>query len=80
MPVKFQTIGLLTLFKEMPSAIVVPITINDSWKTTRYGKFPMDLGTHIKFMVHKPLKIANFADKEKLIKSIEATIKNNIKL
>ena len=79
-PKEFQTFGLLTLFKAIPSAIVVPITINNSWKTTRYGKFPMDLGTHIKFMVHKPLKIANFADKEKLINSIEATIKNHIKL
>ena len=79
-PVKFQTIGLLTLFKEIPSAIVVPLTINNSWKTIRYGKFPMGLGTHITFMVHKPLKIANFADKETLINSIEATIKSHIKL
>jgi len=79
-PKEFQTFGLLTLFKEIPSAIIVPITINNSWKTTRYGKFPMGLGTHITFMVHKPFKIANFADKEILINSIEATIKNHIKL
>jgi len=77
-PKKFQTLGLLTLFKEIPNAIVVPITINDSWKTTRYGKFPMGLGTHITFMVNKPLKITNFTDKEKLINSIEATIKGSI--
>ncbi|MBN4085060.1 1-acyl-sn-glycerol-3-phosphate acyltransferase [Flavobacteriaceae bacterium AH-315-B10] len=79
-PKKFQTFGLLTLFKAIPSAIVVPITINGSWKTIRYGKFPMGLGTHIKFMTHKPIKIANFEDKEKLINSIEITIKNHIKV
>ncbi len=79
-PKSFQTFGLLTLFKGIPSAIVVPITINNSWKTTRYGKFPMGLGTHITFMVHKPINIANFADKEELINSIETTIKNHIKI
>jgi len=77
-PRKFQTRGLKTLFKEIPSAIVVPITINNSWKTIRYGKIPMSLGTHITFTVHKPLKIANFVDKDKLIDSIESTIKNHI--
>ncbi len=79
-PKKFQSFGLLTLFKAIPSATVVPITINNSWKTTRYGKFPMGLGTHITFTVHKPIKIANFTNKEKLINSIENTIKNHINL
>jgi len=77
-PRKFQTRGLLTLFKEIPSAIVVPISINNSWKTEQYGKFPMGIGTHIKFTVHKPLKIANFADMGKLVESIESTITNHI--
>lgn len=75
---KFQTFGLLTLFKKIPSAIVVPITINNSWKTIPYGKFPMGLGIHITFTVHKPIKIANFTNKEELINSIENTIKNHI--
>jgi len=78
-PRKFQTSGLLTLFKEIPSAIIIPITINNSWKITPYGKFPMGLGTHITFMVHKPIKNASFADKKKLINSIETTIVNHIK-
>lgn len=58
-PKKFQAKGLLTLFEEIPSAIVVPITINNSWKTLRYGKFPMGLGAHIIFTVHQPLKVSN---------------------
>ncbi len=77
-PKKFQTKGMLTLFEHIPSALVVPITINNSWKTLRYGKFPLGLGTHIKFTVHKPLKIANFADKNKLINTIENTIITHI--
>lgn len=77
-PKTFQTKGLEILFKKIPSALIVPISINNSWKMLRYGKFPMGLGTHITFTVHKPLKVSTFANKEELINSIETTIKNNI--
>lgn len=78
-PKPFQTKGLEILFKKIPSALVVPITINNSWKTVRYGKFPMSLGTHITFTVHKPLKVSTFANKQDLINSIETTITKHIK-
>lgn len=77
-PKPFQTKGLEILFKKAPSAIVVPLTINNSWKTQKYGKFPMGLGAHITFTVHKPLKIDTFVNTEALINSIETTIKNHI--
>jgi 1-acyl-sn-glycerol-3-phosphate acyltransferase len=45
----------------------------------KYGKFPMGIGTHITFTVHKPLKLSTFVlDKEALINKIEATIKEHI--
>ena len=44
----------------------------------RYGKFPMGLGTHITFTVHKPIKVSTFTNKEELIHTVEATIKKNI--
>lgn len=78
-PKPFQTKGLAILFKKIPSALVVPITINNSWKTVRYGKFPMGIGTHITFTVHKPLKVSTFANKQDLIDSIETTITKHIK-
>ncbi|WP_027138194.1 lysophospholipid acyltransferase family protein [Gaetbulibacter saemankumensis] len=77
-PKKFQTKGLEVLFKKIPSATVVPITINNSWKMLKFGKFPMGLGTHITFTVHKPLKVSTFADKQELINSIEKTITESI--
>lgn len=79
-PKPFQTKGLEILFKKIPSAIVVPITINNSWKTLRYGKFPMGLGTHMKFTVHKPIKVSTFANRQDLINSVETTIIEHIKL
>ena len=77
-PKPFQTKGLDILFKKVPSALVVPISINNSWKILRYGKFPMGLGSHLKFTVHKPLELATFTDKQSLIETIEQTIKNHI--
>ena len=77
-PKPFQTTGLEILFKKIPSALIVPISINNSWKMLRYGKFPMGLGTHIIFTVHKPLKLSTFTNKETLIHSIENTIKKHI--
>ncbi len=77
-PKPFQTKGLEILLKKIPSAYVVPISINNSWKTLRYGKFPLGLGTHIIFTVHKPLKVDAFDDKQELLEKIETTIKKHI--
>lgn len=77
-PKPFQTKGLEILLKKAPSSLVVPISINNSWKMQRYGKFPMGIGNHISFKVHKPLKAASFPNKNELINSVETTIKENI--
>lgn len=71
-PKRFQTNGLKTIMKHAPSALLVPITINNSWKMLRYGKFPYGLGSHLKFTVHPPLE--NTGDTDVLISKIEAQI------
>lgn len=73
-PKPFKTKGLLTMFENVPNAIILPVTINNSWKTLRYGKFPMGLGANITFDCHEPLELSQFEDKDTLIKDIEATI------
>lgn len=78
-PRPFKTKGLEILIKKIPSALIVPITVNNSWKMLRYGKFPMGIGNHIKFIVHKPLEIGNFTDKQQLIQEVEKTIVDAIK-
>ncbi|MDO1502283.1 lysophospholipid acyltransferase family protein [Winogradskyella maritima] len=77
-PKPFKSKGLLTMFEEIPDAIVLPVTINNSWKTLRYGKFPMGLGAHITFEVHKPLELNQFEDRIALIETIEQQITNAI--
>lgn len=79
-PKPFKTRGLEILMKKTPSALIVPITVNNSWKMLRYGKFPMGIGNHIKFTVHKPLEIANFTDKQALLATVEKTITDAIRV
>ncbi|MFV0542000.1 MAG: lysophospholipid acyltransferase family protein [Aestuariibaculum sp.] len=77
-PKTFHTKGLEVLFRTIPSAVVVPVSINNSWKMLRYGMFPMGLGVKITYTVNKPLKIKDFNDKQELIKQIEASIKAQV--
>ncbi|TBV28193.1 1-acyl-sn-glycerol-3-phosphate acyltransferase [Meridianimaribacter sp. CL38] len=78
-PKPFQRKGLLTLFEHIPSATIVPVTINNSWKTLRYGKFPMGLGAHITFTVHEPIILSDSKDHIALINNIEQTITSSVK-
>jgi 1-acyl-sn-glycerol-3-phosphate acyltransferase len=72
-PKPFKTRGLLTLFKYMPDAVVVPVTINHAWKINKYGKFPYGIGNRVEVTVHSPMPIAN-QDHETLIKLTEKTV------
>jgi len=77
-PKPFKTKGVEILIKKMPSSLIVPITVNNSWKMFRYGKFPMGIGNHIKFTIHKPIEIANFTDRQALLTDVENIIVNAI--
>lgn len=54
-PKSFSPNGLKTLLKYAPSALIVPITINHSWKLVRYGKFPMEVGVQPTWDIHEPI-------------------------
>ncbi len=73
----FKTKGLATLIEHAPNAIVIPITINNSWKLLRYGKFPMGIGVHITFTVHNMLKVSEYNTIE-LTKQIEKQITDSV--
>lgn len=75
---RFHRAGLRTLFNDMPEAQVIPISINNSWKTVKYGAFPMGIGNHITFDVHPPVNV-NSTDTDSLIGQVEASIISSIK-
>ncbi|GGX12138.1 1-acyl-sn-glycerol-3-phosphate acyltransferase [Aquimarina muelleri] len=71
-PKEFAPTGLKILFKNAPNALVVPITINNSWKLVRFGNFPMGIGIHLTLEVQEPLLIDK--EPEILLKKIQERI------
>lgn len=76
-PKEFAQSGLKILCKYAPSAYVVPITINNSWKMVRYGAFPMGLGNRLTFTIHEPMAVKDYAFEE-LIQKTEAAVVSKI--
>jgi 1-acyl-sn-glycerol-3-phosphate acyltransferase len=77
-PKEFAQSGLKILCKYAPSAYVVPISINNSWKMVRFGAFPMGLGNQLTFTIHEPLAVKDYAFEE-LIQKTEAAVVSKIK-
>ena len=77
-PKNFSFNGLKMLVKYNPEAYIVPITINNSWKVFKYGKFPLGMFNRITIDTHKPLKIDSLPVDE-LLQKVEATIVSRIK-
>ena len=74
-PKKFSENGLKMLCKKAPSAYIVPITINNSWKMVRFGSFPMGLGNRLEFIIHEPLKVSDYSFGEIFEKTEKAVTK-----
>jgi len=78
-PLEFAQSGLKILCKYAPSAYIVPITINNSWKVYQYGYFQLSVGHHIFFTVHKSFKVSDFTFDE-LFEKTKKTIIQGIKI
>lgn len=72
-PKPFAENGLKILCKYAPSAFVVPVTINNSWKMTKWGFFPLGIGNKLEFIIHDPLPIKKMPFPE-IFKKTEQTI------
>ncbi|WP_339887361.1 lysophospholipid acyltransferase family protein [uncultured Flavobacterium sp.] len=78
-PKPFSINGLKMLYKFAPDAYFVPITINNSWKMTKFGQFPLGLGNRINFQIHQALKISDYSFEE-ISEKTEKTIVQSIKI
>ena len=75
-PKEFAQSGLKILCKYAPSAYVVPISINNSWKMVKFGPFPMGLGNKLEFIIHKPIAVKDFTFEEIAAKTEETIVKS----
>lgn len=77
-PKKFSESGLKLLCKYAPSAYIVPISINNSWKMLRFGQFPMGLGNRITFTIQEPFPVKGTTFEELMIRTENAVV-NGVK-
>jgi len=75
-PKEFAQSGLKILCKYAPSAYVVPISINNSWKMVKFGPFPMGLGNKLEFIIHQPIAVKDFTFEEIASKTEETIVKS----
>ena len=76
-PKKFASNGLKVITKYNKDGYVVPLTINNSWKVFKYGKFPLGLGSPITITTHRPIKI-DAMPFDDLLTQTESVIKEHI--
>ena len=69
----FKVSGIATLLKKCPSALLVPIAITDSWKMIRYGLYPLNTFTPMKWEVLEPIEPGT-TPAEELVAEIERRI------
>ncbi|WP_299672695.1 1-acyl-sn-glycerol-3-phosphate acyltransferase [uncultured Polaribacter sp.] len=77
-PKKFASNGLKVITKYNKDGYIVPLTINNSWKVFKYGKFPLGIGSPITITTHEPIKV-NSLPFEELLQKTETVIKEHIK-
>jgi 1-acyl-sn-glycerol-3-phosphate acyltransferase len=73
-PKAFVENGLKILCKYSPSAYVVPVTINNSWKMARWGSFPVGIGNRIELIIHDPVQVSETPFQELFARTEQAVV------
>lgn len=76
-PKEFSPRGLKMLLKYAPSAIILPVTINHSWKLVQYGRFPMSFGERPTWKAH-PYVDPKDRNLDEVIKEVEALVVSGV--
>lgn len=76
-PKPFRTNGLKMLVKYIPSAYIVPVTINNAWKLSANYALLKPLGTLVTIEAHEPIAVKS-TDFDQLVQQVENTIKKAV--
>jgi len=75
-PRPFAENGLKILCKYAPSAYVVPVTINNSWKITKWGAFPLGIFNRFELIIHDPISVKDMPFSEVFEKTEQNVIQS----
>ncbi len=70
----FHVGGIATILKKCPESLLVPIAINNSWRMTQYGYYPLSTFERMTWEVLEPIE-PNGRPMEDLVKEAEDRIK-----
>ena len=73
----FQVGGIATLLKIVPTSIIVPVAIENSWKIVRNGTYPLNALLPLKWTVLTPIERGD-KNAEELVLQAENAIKQQI--
>lgn len=72
----FKPAGLQALLKKAPDALLVPLTINNTYKFSYKGMFPLALGVKVSYYIHEPLE--NKGDHLALVAAAEEAVRSKL--
>jgi 1-acyl-sn-glycerol-3-phosphate acyltransferase len=78
-PLPFKDGGLKMLVKYIPSAYIVPVTINNSWKISDITQIFKPLGLRITLEVHQPMAV-NSMPFDELFQKVESEVHKSIRV
>jgi 1-acyl-sn-glycerol-3-phosphate acyltransferase len=70
---KFKSAGAARLIESAPSAAIVPVTIDGTWKLSRYNFLPVPWGETVRLVVGEPIR--NQEDREQIIQLAEERVR-----
>jgi 1-acyl-sn-glycerol-3-phosphate acyltransferase len=70
--------GIATLLKVVPTALIVPVAIENSWKIVRYGTYPLNTMLPLKWTVLAPIERGD-KNAEELVLQAENAIKTQLR-
>lgn len=76
-PKPFKESGLKMLIRYIPSAYIVPVTINNAWKISDESKWIKPLGVTITVEAHEPIAV-NSMPFDALFQQVENTVKSAV--
>lgn len=73
----FAVGGIATIVKKVPDILIVPVAIDNSWRMVRYGSFPLNTFTAMRWTVLEPIEPGG-KDIEAVVRQAEETIRNTL--
>ena len=73
----FKIKGLQTIMDAIPDAYIVPLSINNTWKITKKGSFPLGVGAKVTMHIHKPILVSSQSFDE-VFKLVEQTVVSKV--